>query len=47
MARAATGMPLWVKVFIGVGVVALLAIGLLMVMGHGPWQHGGMAGLHG
>ena len=47
MARAATGMPNWVKVFIGIGLLAIVAIGILMAMGHGPWQHGAMAGMHG
>ncbi|MBN9345814.1 MAG: hypothetical protein J0I48_06335 [Devosia sp.] len=47
MARAATGMPNWVKVFVGVGLLAILAVGILMAMGHGPWQHGAMGGMHG
>ena len=47
MARAATGMPIWVKVFIGLGVFAVLAVIVLITMGHGPWQHSGMAGMHG
>lgn len=47
MSRTATGMPSWVKVFIGVGLCAILAVGILMAAGHGPWQHGNMAGMHG
>lgn len=47
MARAATGMPQWVKVFIGVGVLAIVVVGVLIAMGHGPWQHGAMGGMHG
>lgn len=47
MARAATGMPNWVKVFVGVSLLAILGFGILMAMGHGPWQHGAMGGMHG
>ena len=46
MARAATGMPTWVKIFIGLGILAILVVGVLMGFGHGPWQHGGMNGMH-
>lgn len=46
MARAATGMPGWVKVFIGMGIIALVGSALLMMGGHGPWQHGGMGSMH-
>lgn len=46
MARAATGMPNWVKISIAVGVFAIIAVSILMAMGHGPWQHGGVAGMH-
>lgn len=47
MAREATGMPNWVKVFIGVSLLAVLAVVVLMAMGHGPWQHGAMVGMRG
>ena len=47
MARAATGLPKWVKIFIGVGFLAIVALGALMAMGHGPWQHDAMGGMHG
>jgi hypothetical protein len=40
-------MPNWVKVFIGLGVVAIVAVGILIAMGHGSWQHGAMAGMDG
>lgn len=46
MARAATGMPGWVKIFIGVGILALIAVVALMAGGHGPWQHGAMGSMH-
>lgn len=45
-ARSASGMPLWVKIFIGIGLVAVIAFGVLAANGHGPWQHAGMAGMH-
>jgi hypothetical protein len=44
--RTATGMPAWVKVTIAIAVVFIVGLGILMLNGHGPWQHGGMAGLH-
>lgn len=44
--RTAIGMPRWVKVFIGIAVVFVLGVGVLMLNGHGPWQHAGMAGMH-
>ncbi|MEO6012866.1 MAG: hypothetical protein ABIQ30_04680 [Devosia sp.] len=47
MARIATGMPTWVKIFIGIGIAAVLVVGVMMGLGHCPWQHGGMAGMHG
>ena len=47
MARSATGMPNWVKISIGLGVVFILVVALAMAMGHGPWQHGAVAGMHG
>ena len=40
-------MPRWVKVGIAAGVVAVLAVLALTLAGHGPWQHGAMAGMHG
>ena len=46
MARVASGMPGWVKAFIGIGIVAFVAITLLMLGGHGPWQHGAMGSMH-
>lgn len=46
MARAAPGMPTWVKVFIGLGIVAALTLALLIAGGHGPWQHGGTGNMH-
>lgn len=47
MAQASAGMPSWVKVFIGAVVVAIVAVGVLTATGHGPWQHGAPAGMHG
>jgi hypothetical protein len=46
MARAATGMPGWVKVSIVIGAVALVGLALLVAGGHGPWQHGAMGTMH-
>jgi hypothetical protein len=46
MARVASGLPSWVKAFIWGGILAVLAVGLLMAFGHGPWQHGA-GGMHG
>lgn len=46
MARAATGMPMWVKVFVGIGIVAIVGVALLVAGGHGPWQHGAMGNMH-
>jgi hypothetical protein len=46
MARVATGVPGWVKIFIVVGALALLGVGLLVAGGHGPWQHGAMGSMH-
>ena len=47
MVRATAGMPQWVKVFIGIGIVAIVVVGVLIATGHGPWQHGAMAGMPG
>ena len=46
MARAAAGTPMWVKVFIGIGIVAVLIVALLVAGGHGPWQHSAMGNMH-
>jgi hypothetical protein len=39
-------MPGWVKIFIVVGALALVGVGVLVVGGHGPWQHGAMGSMH-
>ena len=44
--RSATGMPGWVKLFIGIAILFVLGVGILMLNGHGPWQHGGMASMN-
>lgn len=46
MARAATGMPGWVRFLIGIAIAGVVLAIVLMAMGHGPWQHGAM-GPHG
>ena len=40
--RTAAGMPSWVKGFAIAGVAAVILVGVLLVNGHGPWQHLGM-----
>jgi hypothetical protein len=40
----AVGMPGWVKAFIGLGLLAIAAMGIMMLWGHGPWQHGAVPG---
>ena len=40
--RAVAGMPGWVKIFAAVGVVLVIAVGVMLATGHGPGQH--MAG---
>jgi hypothetical protein len=45
--RAATaGMPLWVKVFLIIAIVLVLAFIVSQFLGvqHGPSQHGGLSG---
>lgn len=37
--KRATGMPGWVKAFVGVGIFLVVAVGVMMALGHGPWQH--------
>jgi hypothetical protein len=44
--RRAAGMPGWVKGFAVAGGVALVLLAVLLLSGHGPWQHFGMAGMH-
>ena len=46
MGHSAAIMPGWVKVFIGIGIVALIGVALLVAGGHGPWQHGAMGNMH-
>ncbi len=44
--RRTTRVPGWVKGFAAAGVLAVLALAMLLMSGHGPWQHFGMAGMH-
>ena len=37
------GMPNWVKAFLLLGALALVGVGVMILSGHGPWQHGGAA----
>ena len=45
--RAAQAMPRWVKAFVWAGIAALVLVAFMLATGHGPWQHMGMAGMHG
>jgi hypothetical protein len=46
MQTGRAGMPRWVKWFIMAAAAALVLVAALMIGGHGPWQHLGMAGMH-
>ena len=35
-------MPSWVKGFIVTGIAALVLVGIILAMGHGPWRHMGI-----
>lgn len=37
--KKSSGMPTWVKAFVGAGVVFVLAVAVMIALGHGPWQH--------
>jgi hypothetical protein len=39
-------MPNWVKGFAWTGVVAVLAVAVMLLSGHGPWEHMNMRGMH-
>jgi hypothetical protein len=39
-----TGMPGWVKGFAWAGGIAVILVAVMLLTGHGPWQHLGMAG---
>lgn len=39
---SAPGMPMWVKVFVGIGILVLILVVVLLIFGgnqHGPRQH--------
>lgn len=36
---AVAGMPGWVKVFVFAGLALAVLLAILMLSGHGPWQH--------
>lgn len=38
-------MPGWVKGFVAAGAAAIVLVVVLLLNGHGPWQHMGM-GMH-
>ena len=44
---AVRAMPRWVKAFVWAGIVAIILVAFMLTTGHGPWQHMGMAGMHG
>ena len=39
-------MPGWVKGFVWAGTVIVLLLIVMLALGHGPWQHMGMTGMH-
>lgn len=39
-------LPNWVKGFLWAGLLAAIALAILLATGHGPWKHMQMSGAH-
>jgi hypothetical protein len=37
--RASPGVPRWVKMFAWMGIAAVALVVVMVLSGHGPWQH--------